>query len=77
MQEFQSVVYITVTLFIMFISFVQLYRVGDACKVKTYEFRLSICFHSTRGLPVLHNEVIKIKFGTFNVFSQERLLGLK
>ena len=41
-----SVMYIMVTLFVLFISFVHLYRVEDACKIKTCEFRLSICFHS-------------------------------
>ena len=45
--------YITVTLFISFISFVKLYVVEDACTMKTYEFRLSICFHSTKTLTAL------------------------
>ena len=66
--------YITVTLVILF---VQLYRVGNVCEMKTYEFLFSICFHSTTAPAVLHNEVIKINFGTVNVFSQYRFLGLK
>ena len=36
-------------------------------------FGYRFVFILRRRLPVLHNKVIKIEFGTFNVFSQERL----
>ena len=40
----------------------QLYRVEDECKMKTYEFRLSICFYTTTltalALFVLHNDCL-------------------
>ena len=66
--------YIRVNLAILF---VQLYRVGNACEMKTCEFLFSICFHSTTAPARFDNEVIKINFGTVNVFSQYRFLGLK
>ena len=71
-----------VTLFTVFISFVKLYRVEDACKMKPYCMSFGYRFdfilrQSWRRLFVLHNGVIKIKFGTANVFSQQHLLGLK
>lgn len=42
--------YIVVTFFMLSISFVQLYRVEDACKLETYEFGLSISCHSSTAL---------------------------
>ena len=56
-----------VTLFILFILFVKLYVKEDARKMKTYEFRLSIWFHSTTtltalALMVLHeNQKLELK----------------
>ena len=49
-----------VALFILFISFVQLYREEDACKMKTYEFRDRFVFILQRRLLVLHDGVIKL-----------------
>ena len=69
--------YIMVASFILFISFVQLYREEDACKMKTYEFRDRFVFILQRRLLVLHDGVIKLKSGAVDVFSQKHFLGLK
>ena len=44
------VVYIVVSFFMLSISFVQSYRVEDACKKERYEFGLSISCHSFTAL---------------------------
>ena len=66
-----------VALFILFISFVQLYCEEDACKMKTYEFRDRFVFILQRRLLVLHDGVIKLKSGAVDVLSQKHFLGLK